>query len=137
MAKYEKYRRKTPPKQEMSPLWRGIGCVLMIVVPAISYVIAYAFLQEAKTRGWVPVDLLGHIKFPDWVFGVPFLSTLARFFGSLKDPWAMLIFFFTVLFVLSGLISFVYSALYQVLGPPRYSEMDAPPPRWRGKETKR
>jgi hypothetical protein len=137
MAKYEKYRRKSPPKQEMSPLWRGIGCILMLVVPAISYLIAYAFLQEAKNLGWVPQELLGRIKFPEWMFGVPFLDTIARFFGSLKDPWAMLIFFFATLFILSGLISLVYSAFYQLLGPPRYSDKDAPPPRWKGKETKR
>lgn len=137
MAKFEKYRRKSPPKKEISPLWRGIGCILMLVVPAISYVIAYAFLQEAKNRGWVPLDLLGRIKFPDWMYGVPFLDTMARFFGSLKDPWAMLIFFFVTLFILSGLISLVYSAFYQLLGPPRYKELDAPPASRKGKEYKR
>ncbi len=137
MAKYEKYRRKSPPKKEMSPLWRGIGCILMLIVPAISYGIAYVFLQEAKALGWVPPELLGHIKFPDWVFGVPFLDTMARFFGSLKDPWAMLIFFFATLFILSGLISLVYSAFHQLLGPPRYTDLDAPPPREKSKEYKR
>lgn len=137
MAKFEKYRRKSPPKKEISPLWRGIGCILMIVVPAISYVVAHAFLQEAKALGWVPPELLGRIQFPDWMFGVPFLDTIARFFGSLKDPWAMLIFFFVTLFILSGLISLVYSALYQTLGPSRYTELDAPPSRDKGKEYKR
>lgn len=136
MAKFEKYRRKSPPKKEISPLWRGIGCILMLIVPVISYGIAYVFLQEAKTLGWVPPELLGRIKFPDWMYGVPFLDTIARFFGSLKDLWAMLIFFFVTLFILSGLISLVYSALYQLVGPPRYNELDAPPTR-RGKEYKR
>jgi len=137
MPKFDTYYKKPPRKKEMNPLWRGVGCLLMITIPLISYFVTYTLLQEAKRRYLVPPDLLGYIKFPNWVFDIPILNTLARFIGSLQDIWAMLLFFFAVLFVLSGLISLIYSAVYQVMGPPRYGEYDAPPPRWRGKETKR
>jgi hypothetical protein len=137
MAKYEKYRRQPRLRQKMNPIWRGIGCLLMIIIPALSYLIGYAFLQAAKSRGLIPASLLGYPKFPDWVYGVPFLETIARFIGSLRDPLAMLIFFFTILLLLSGLVSLIYSAIYQVVGPPRYTELDAEPSKHKTKEYKR
>jgi hypothetical protein len=137
MTKYDKYRRKAAPRRKMNPMWRGVGCLLMIVVPAISYVIGRAFLEAAKNRNLIPPGLLGHIQFPDWVWGVPFLETTARFIGSLNDPLAMLIFFFVTLLILSGLVSMIYSMIYQVIGPPRYTELDAVPSKHKAKEYKR
>jgi hypothetical protein len=137
MTKYSKYQRKSPPSKPLNPIWRGIGCLLMVFVPAISYGIGYAFLQEFKRRGLVPTELLGYIQFPEWVWGVPFLNTIARFLGSLKDLWGMLVFFFATLFILSGLVSLIYSAIYQFVGPPRYTDLDAPPPKRKTKEYKR
>lgn len=137
MTKYDKYRRPRRTRKKMSPIWRGVGCLLMITVPIISYVVGHALLQAAKSGGLIPPEILGYPKFPEWVYGVPFLDTLARFIGSLKDPLAMLLFFFATLLLLSGLISLIYSAIYQVLGPPRYTELDAEPSRHKAKEYKR
>jgi hypothetical protein len=137
MTKYDKYRRIAAPRRKMSPMWRGVGCLLMIVVPAISYVIGHAFLEAAKNRNLIPLSLLGHIQFPDWVWGVPFLDTIAGFISSLNDPLAMLIFFFVTLLILSGMVSMIYSMIYQVIGPPRYTELDAVPSKHKAKEYKR
>lgn len=138
MAKYSKYQRKSAPRRQMSPAWRGIGCLLMIIVPAISYGIGYAFLQEAKRRNLVPPDLLGYFHFPDWIWNIPFLNTIAGFLGSLKDVWATLIFFFVTLFIMAGLVSLIWSFIYQTFGPPRYTELDAVPDKHRkAKEYKR
>ncbi|MBI4732244.1 MAG: hypothetical protein HY781_09010 [Chloroflexi bacterium] len=137
MTKYSKYQRKSPPRKVMNPLWRGVGCLLMLIVPAMAYGIGYAFLQEAKRRALVPPGLLGYIHFPDWVWGKPVLDPLARFFGGLQDVWAMLIFFLATLFILTGLVSLIYSMVYQFVGPPRYTELDAPPSGRKTKEYKR
>jgi hypothetical protein len=137
MGKYSKYQRKSPPRKQMNPLWRGIGCLLMLIVPAISYGVSFVFLQEAKRRGLVPPELLGYFHFPDWIWGVPFLNTIAQFLGSLKDVWAMLIFFVVILFILSGLVSLIYSMVYQIVGPARYTELDAPPSKSKTKVYKR
>lgn len=138
MAKYAKYQKQSPPrKKEMSPIWRGIGCLLMIVVPILSYYIGLALLQAAKQRSLVPDYLLARIELPAFAWNLPVLGPLARFLYSLQDPWATLLFFLVTLFLLSGLISLVYSALYEMFGPPRYGELDAPPPRVKTKEYKR
>lgn len=137
MAKYAKYQKPPSPKKEMSPIWRGIGCVLMIVVPTLSYYLGRVLLRVAKQRHLVPDYLLARIELPASAWNLPVLGPLARFLYSLQDPWATLLFFLVTLFLLSGLISFVYSALYEAFGPPRYGELDAPPLRVKTKEYKR
>jgi hypothetical protein len=137
MTKYSKYQRKSTPRRQMSPVWRGIGCLMIIIVPILSYIISHALLQEAKRLNLVPPGLLGYIHFPSWVVGVPVLDFLARFFSSLKDLGGNIIFFVVVLFILTGLVSLIWSMIYQVIGPPRYTEVDAPPSRVKAKEYKR
>jgi hypothetical protein len=137
MTKYTKYMRKPKAKRQVPPLWRGIGCIMMIVVPIISYGLGYIFLQEAKHRNWVPVELLGYWKFPEWAYTTPILATPVRFLGSLKDVLAMVIFFVATLIVVSGLVGFIYTAIYQVVGPARYSELDAEPTKRKTREYRR
>jgi hypothetical protein len=137
MSKYSKYQRKSPPGKQTHPVWRGIGCLLILFVPMISYGIGYLLLQEAKRLSIVPFQLLGYIHFPEWVIGVPFLSTMARFLGGFKDLGAKLVFFLVTLFILAGLVSLIYSAIYQAIGPSRYTELDAPPTGKKSKEYKR
>jgi len=109
----------------------------MVTIPTISYFLAYIFLQEAKARELVPPGLLGYIQFPDWVWKVPFLSSLLAFIAQLKDVWAMLVFFLAILLLITGLVTLVYTSVYQLLGPPRYSELDAPPEKRKVREYKR
>lgn len=137
MGKYSNYQRKPQLRKAMNPIWRGIGCLLMLIVPAMSYGLGYVFLQEAKRRGLVPLGLLGHFQFPDWVWATPTLYTIARFLSSFQDVWAKLIFFFAILFILSGLVSLIYSMIYQFVGPARYTDVDAPPAKRKTKEYKR
>ncbi len=137
MSKYMKYQRKTKPKKQVPPIWRGIGCIMMLVVPVLSYVVGYAFLQEAKRRHWVPPEMLGYYQFPDWVWDIPFLDTAAGFLGNLKDASAMVVFFLVTLLLMTGLVSVLYTIFYQLVGPARYSELDAPPASRKTKEYKR
>lgn len=137
MAKYSKYLRKTKPRKVMNPLWRGIGCLLMVIVPAISYWLANVILQEAKGMGFIPQELLGYLHFPDWAWEVPVLSTILPVFAGLRDVWAFLIFFAVIVLLISGLVSLLYSAGYQMVGPARYSELDSPPEKRKAKEYKR
>jgi hypothetical protein len=137
MTKYSKYLPKRKPRKTTNPMWRGIGCLLMILVPAISYWIALALLQLTKSHDLVPPMLLGHFHFPEWGSKIPGLASIFFYLSSLEDFWAKLIFFFVILLILSGLISLLYSAVYQLIGPSRYSELDAPPENRKTREYKR
>ena len=127
MGRYTRYQRQPLVRKRMNPIWRGIGCLLMIIVPVLSYWIGYFLLQQAKNRNLVPPGLLGKIHFPEWVLHTPALLTIANFISSLHDVWAMLIFFFVILTILAGLVSLIYSLVYQSVGPSRYTDVDAPP----------
>jgi len=137
MTKYTKYMRKARVKKQVPPLWKGIGCIMMMIVPLMSYGLAYVFLQAAKSRNLVPAGMLGHWQFPEWAWNTPILATPVRFLANMNDALAMLLFFIVTLVVVAGLISIIYTAVYQVVGPDRYSDVDAPPAKRKVKEYKR
>lgn len=137
MTRFDRYRSRKPHVKRLAPVWRGVGCLLMVVIPIISYVIGKAILQAAKSRNLIPPELLGTPKFPAWVYKTIFLNTIVQWIGTLKDPIASIIFILAVLLLLSGLISLVYTGIYQLIGPPRYTEVDAEPSKHKTKAYKR
>ena len=138
MGKYAKYARKPLPKPERPhPVWRGIGCLLMIIVPIMSFALASIIVPPIKATGRLPRDLFQHLSFPTWMMHSGLLSPIARWLAGIDNFWALVIFFILSLAALSGLFSFLYSIIYQRVGPPRYTVLDAPPSRRRGKTYKR
>jgi hypothetical protein len=137
MAKYAKYQRKSEKKSGMNPLWRGIGCILIVVVPVISYALMVILTPMIKATGLVPYELLGQVKFPEWVFKMPILSDFAFFIGGINDLGLKLIAFFVILLLLTAIFSLLYTMLSQLVGPPRYSDKDAPPSTHKAKVYKR
>ena len=137
MGRYSKYRRKSEQRPEANPIWRGIGCILIVVVPLISYALTVIFIPTILATGLVPYQLVGHVQFPEWVYRAPVLGNLAIFIGRIDNLWLKLIGFFVILLVMTGLFSLIYAAILQVVGPPRYSEVDAPPTKYKGKAYKR
>ncbi len=134
MGKYNKFQAKGQVKTEMHPVWRGIGCLLIVIIPVISFFIMLAISPAILKSGYVPYQLTGYIHFPDWMFRNQITTTIATFLGSLENVWANLLIFIVVLVVLAGVIWLIYSALYQVMGPPRYTEVDAPPSSYKAKK---
>jgi len=139
MGKYTIYKRPEHKRRgEVHPIWRGIGCLLIIIVPLISYAGAVLLVNYGLSQGWpIPAEWLGYIKFPDWVWQIPFLAGIARPIANFSHPIAILAFFVVILLLLTGFSSTVYAFIYRCLGPPRYSALDAPPSRHRSKSSKR
>jgi hypothetical protein len=114
MGKY--YAQWRRPKQKerpwkVHPIWRGIGCIMMVIIPIVSFVIAEALVEMNLTEGWVavPPDLVGPASSP-----------------YLYAKLAMTVLVAVILFAMYTL---GYMVIYSVLGPPRYSRIDAPPER--------
>jgi hypothetical protein len=137
MGHYDKSIHKSKPRPQMNPMWRGIGCIFFIVAPLISYAIAVLLVPPLDATGMVPLELLGHIHFADWVYHVPILNSIAGFIAGINDMGLGLIVWFVVLVLLTGVFTLIYVAIMQTIGPPRYSEIDAPPPRYKAKPYKR
>ena len=127
MSKYLRYEPPPQKKKELSPIWRGIGCLLLILIPALSYGLMLLFVPLVLNSGMVPYELLSRIHFPAIIYKIPLISSVAIFIGGIDYIWVKLIIFFVILVIMTGLFTFIYTTVYQWIGPPRYTDIDAPP----------
>ena len=125
-SKYRKYERAEIKKQGMNPLWRGVGCILFIIVPLLSYFLMTLVVPPVLATGQVPPELTASPTFPPWVAKAPVLNGLAAYLSSVQNLWLMLIIFAVILLLLATVSSLVWTMVQSVVGPPRYTEMDAP-----------
>ncbi|MEJ2480987.1 MAG: MFS transporter [Acidihalobacter sp.] len=73
MAKYRQYERPEIEKQdplEVHPIWRGIGCIFLIIMPIVAYAGALLLLEANNSQHWirVPAELSQSVTLP--VLGV-------------------------------------------------------------------
>lgn len=138
MAKYAKYdaRARKEARYEIHPIWRGIGCFLMVLVPIMAWTTAVLVRQANATNGW--------IRLTSELNNYPDMSKVERVLPVLAPVWAFierLYVFDLLLFVIFtvvgfGLLSIIYSMMYRFAGPPRYGPFDAPEIKGRNKVKK-
>jgi hypothetical protein len=137
MSKYAKYRIRQVPKQGMNPVWRGIGCILLVVVPLLAFGLMELLVPVLIKTGKVPYQLVGYVHFPDWAYKVMIISSIARFIGSLNNLWLNIITFFVIVLLLTTIASLLYTWIYSLVGPAQYTKLDAPPSKHKAKAYKR
>ena len=120
MTKYTQYSRRPSEKPRpwrVHPIWRGIGCILMILIPVMSYAGAYLLVQMDKKNGWIPIprEFAVTVTIPLVNYRVPYL-------------WANLIVAFVLAMLGFAVLISLYSLAYRAVGP-RGSPLDAPPQR--------
>ena len=131
MGKYQQYEKKTVERPYIvHPIWRGIGCVLIILIPLISFALAQEMVNGSMQNLIpIPYGLRGTIQFPAWVWSIPVISSIARAIGSYPNLLAVIAFGITILVILAAILTTAYAFLYRFIGPPRYTRLDAPPPK--------
>jgi len=124
--------------RQQHPIWRGIGCLIIIIVPLISFALAYMTMPIFSGAGLVPYQLRGIPRAPDflWQF-IPKLAQLVELVISYPDILAYLTLTLVYTIFLGGFLSLVYSILYRIFGPSRYGPLDMPPPSGKVKKYKR
>lgn len=138
-----KYRSSTLVKvkdrtRQPHYLWRGIGCVMMIVIPVISYVSGKLVIDALiKARYYIPLQLLGRPELPSLFYKSNGLMVILGPIIRINNLYAYLTATFLIMLLLSGTMSLVYAVIYRMLGPSRYSPLDAPPPKYKAKTYKR
>ncbi len=136
-------QRTTLPEQSLAdrkprPIWRGIGCLLIILVPVLSYAAAVESMPFFFNRGLVPSDLLITPNVPSWLWtGIPVLAQIIHFFIGRYALPAYLLLTFVYILAIGGFFSMLYALMYRISGPSRYGPMDAPPPKIKVKKYKR
>lgn len=116
MAKYDKYNPRSRAAErpwEIHPVWQGIGCLMMILIPIMAYAGAVLIVQENTEQGWIP-------------FPVELMRTVTiRNIGSVDHLYATLLVAFVLAMLGFSFMVFLYSFLYRIVGPPRLGPLDA------------
>lgn len=128
MTKYSRIAQKQPEKKwNIHPIWRGIGCLMLLMIPLVAYVGGIEFSKANDKNQWVslPKELRRQVTIP-YIRYVPVLdNALSPTVAKAKYSYLFFGGFFTLLGFF--LTFFVYAALYRVAGPPRYKKYDSPP----------
>jgi hypothetical protein len=119
------------------PIWRGIGCLLIIIVPIFSFAAASLSMPFFLNRGLVPDQLLFTPQVPDWLWYAPVLAQIVQFLFGRFAIFATLMLTFVYALILGGFFSVLYAAMYRMAAPSRYGPMDAPPPKVKIKKYRR
>lgn len=140
MSKYGDYNRQVNLRRrsEPHPIWRGIGCAIILIIPVLAYILGAIAVDYAVKEGIrLPEGLAGYPVMPDWLFYVPGLVPLLSWIEGRYNLYAYLLmaFFFTV--ALGGVVSLVYAIMYRMVGPKQYTHLDAPPANIKVKKYKR
>lgn len=129
MGRYSKYKERsaTERRWNIHPIWRGIGCLLLILVPTLSYMTTVLISQiNQKSQFYViPPELAKPVD----------ISSVLRFFPGLYPVvmWLRQIYYMDVLMTFTfmvigfGILTVLYSTLYRAIGPSRWGPLDSPP----------
>ena len=140
MGKYTTIKRTPlPPRNPgVHPVMRGIGCIMMIVVPILSYGIALLLVDYGIRRGWpIPPTWLQPITIHPLLLSLRGLQPVWNFLARQDNLMAVIVFTIATIVVLGGIMSIFYGYVYTLFGPPRYGPQDAPPIRVKVKRYKR
>jgi len=119
------------------PIWRGIGCLIIIIVPILSFAAANVTMPFFLNRGLIPPELLGTPQLPDWLWYAPVLAQIVRSMFVRPAIFAILLLTLVYILILGGIFSVIYAFMYRMTAPPKYGPMDAPPPKVKIKKYKR
>ena len=138
MGKYKSsISQQGPRTKEAPPIWRGIGCLLIIIVPVLSYAAAELSFPFFLNQGVIPREMLFTPRVPDWLWLAPVLAQIVQSIIGRYGFFAIVVLTFLYILLIGTIISIFYAFLYRILVPKRYGPMDAPPPRIKVKKYKR
>jgi len=137
MSKYQSSSKYDAPRKDNTAAYmRGIGCLMMLVVPAFSYGLGVELAKRNVGFGLIPSAWFGYMKIPSSI-ATSGLAPIANWLATIPSLPAILVFTVLGTVVLGGIISIAYGYIYQMATPNRYGPLDVPPPRVKTKKFKR
>ncbi len=140
MTKYTvaSQRRAMNVQPQVHPLWRGVGCIMMVVVPVISFFAAALTVNIAVAQNWpMPYQLMGYPVMPPLLMKSEALLPIMLFIEQQQNLYAILLLTVFYVVVIGAIVSAVYSFAYRYVGPSRYGPLDSEPINKRVKRYKR
>jgi hypothetical protein len=121
---------------QIHPVWRGLGCVMMLIIPIMSYAAASILIDLNFDQGWgfpVPREMASTqiIDIPIPIPGVPSI------YWEVEHLLGNLLLGFVLMLVGFGLLMVFYAVLYRVMAPPLRGPLDADPMRRKPRQKKK
>ncbi len=121
-------RRATNEQPQLNPLWRGVGCIMMVVIPLVSFGLAALTVNIAVAQDWpMPYQLMGYPVMPAALMRSDALVPIMMFIQAQQNLYAILLITVAYIVVIGAIVSAVYAIIYRMVGPSRYGPLDAPP----------
>lgn len=130
MGKYSSYSRPKPKPRAVAvhPVMRGIGCIMIVVVPILAYGVAVLLVDYGAAHGWpIPPNWFGPPAIHPLLWNLTGLTPILAFIQAQNNLEANLVFTIALTVLMGGILSMIYGYMYSLFGPPRYGPQDAPP----------
>jgi hypothetical protein len=124
--KYEKGQAQRPWK--VHPVWRGIGCLLAILIPVMAWAGAALLIQD-NTLFTTPERLNQPviIRYTEYRFANQVIQWLNTNLGGRGLTYAQVVYWVVLMLVGFLLLVILYGVFYRLIGPPKYGPTDSPP----------
>ncbi len=140
MGRYTSYQKQQGPIQrgQIHPVMRGIGCILLAIIPLMSYVSAVLLVNYGIQKGWpIPPNWLGTPTIHPLLWKLIGLRTILTYLTEQTNLVANIVFAIAIAVVIFGVLSIIYGFMFKLMGPSQYGPTDAPPIRVKVKRYKR
>jgi uncharacterized membrane protein len=137
MGKYRTNSKviQKPKSEGPHAIWRGIGCLMLLIIPVISIAAGIQTVKYGLANQWtIPYQLLGTPSLPDFFYKSTGLMIIFGPILSIQNFYANAVVSIIYMALIGGVISMVYAFTYQAIGPSRYGPTDAPPPKIKTKK---
>ncbi|HNK62664.1 MAG TPA: hypothetical protein PKL78_06505 [Anaerolineales bacterium] len=140
MSKYQSSVVKKTQRKTKTPhyAWQGIGCIMMIIIPAISIAAAVETIQYGLNNNWpIPYQLLGNPQLPDLFYKSQGIMMVLGPIVAIRHFYAYVVVSMLYMILFGGVSSLAYALVYRAANPSQYNPMDVPPPSIKLKKYKR
>jgi len=140
MGKYtsQSRQREVPRNRGVHPVMRGIGCLMIVIVPILAYGVSVILVNIGIQSGWpIPPDWLGKPTLSPLLWKLSGLAVILGFLEAQPNLIANIVFTIAITIVIGGIMSILYGYIYKLFGPSQYGPTDAPPIRVKVKRYKR
>ena len=130
MGRHTSYQREKQKalRGQIHPIMRGIGCILFVIVPIISYGTAVLLVNYGMRNGWpIPPDWLGTPGIHPLLWRLGGLQVVLNFIQAQNNLIANLIFAIALTVLIFGFLAIIYGFIFKLFGPPQYGPTDVPP----------
>jgi hypothetical protein len=140
MGKYSSRQKSEAPikRGQIHPVMRGIGCILLAVIPLLGYGTSVLLVEYGMKNGWpIPPAWLGYPSVHPLLWNLTGLAPVWNAYQQQAHLTANIIFTVAISIVAFGILSIIYGFLYKLTGPSQYGPTDVPPIRVKVKRYKR